>query len=107
MDRTGTALPAWGPDFAAIPAGGRHLHHPPAPRTRPGGPDMIKTKPVPAELNRLRDFGLRVLARRGALAEEEDRAVRAALAEMQSAPAGHELITEGQPLNRPCLLLEG
>jgi len=68
---------------------------------------MIKTKPVPAELNRLRDFGLRVLARRGPLADEEDRAVRAALAEMQGAAAGHELITEGQPLNRPCLLLEG
>jgi len=68
---------------------------------------MIKTKPVPAELNRLRDFGLRVLTRRGPLADEEDRAVRAALAEMQGAAAGHELITEGQPLNRPCLLLEG
>ena len=68
---------------------------------------MIKTKPAPAELNRLRDFGLRGLARRGALADEEDRAVRAALAEMQSTVAGHELIAEGQPLNRPCLLLEG
>jgi len=67
----------------------------------------MKTKPVPAELNRLRDFGLRVLTRRGALEDEEERNVRAALAEMQSYPAGHELVVEGQALNRPCLLLEG
>lgn len=68
---------------------------------------MIKTKPALAELNRLRDFGLRALSRWGALDEEEDRAARSALAEMQTFPAGHELIAEGEPLNRPCLLLEG
>ena len=68
---------------------------------------MIKTKPALADLNRLRDFGLRVLARSGPLGDEEDRAARTSLAEMQSVPAGHELITEGQPLNRSCLLLEG
>ena len=68
---------------------------------------MMKTKPVPTELNRLRDFGLRVLARSGPLADDEERTARSALSEMQSVPAGHELITEGQPLNRPCLLLEG
>jgi CRP-like cAMP-binding protein len=68
---------------------------------------MMKTKPVAAELNRLRDFGLRALSRRGALDDDDDKAVRQALAEMQSYPAGHELIAEGEPLNRPCLLLEG
>jgi CRP-like cAMP-binding protein len=67
---------------------------------------MMKAKPAIAELNRLRDFGLRVLARSGPLGEDEDR-VRSALAEMQSVPAGHELVTEGQPFNRSCLLLEG
>jgi len=68
---------------------------------------MIKTKPIPSEFNRLRDFGLRVLARGGALTDEEDRTARAALGEMQGAAAGYELIVEGQPLNRSCLLLEG
>jgi len=67
----------------------------------------MKTKPIPAELTRLRDFGLRGLSRCGALEEEEERSVRAALADMQSYPAGHELIAEGQPLNRSALLLEG
>ena len=68
---------------------------------------MMKTRPAIGELNRLRDFGLRVLACRGALEDEEEKSARAGLAEMQAFPAGHELVREGQPLNRPCLLLEG
>lgn len=68
---------------------------------------MIKTKPAQGELHRLREFGLRALAHCGALDEEEEKTAHAALADMQSVPAGHELIAEGEPLNRPCLLLEG
>src|SRR5690348_11825702 len=68
---------------------------------------MMKTKPVPAELNRLRDFGLRALARCGTLDDEDEKTVRTALADMQSYPAGHELVAEGKPLNRSWLLLEG
>lgn len=68
---------------------------------------MMKTKPVPTELNRLREFGLRALSRCGPLGQEDEKAVRAALADTQSLPGGHELIAEGEPLNRSCLLLEG
>jgi len=68
---------------------------------------MMRTKPVHAELNRLRDLGLQVLSRCGVLEEEEEKAARIALAEMQTFPAGHELIAEGERLNRSCLLLEG
>ena len=68
---------------------------------------MIKAKPASAEMNRLRDFGLRALSRHGALAEEEERLARAALADMQSLAPGSELIAEGEALNRPSLLLEG
>jgi CRP-like cAMP-binding protein len=60
-----------------------------------------------AEMNHLRDFGLHALARGGALEADEDRAARAHLAEPQFHGAGHELIAEGEPLNRPSLLLEG
>jgi CRP-like cAMP-binding protein len=59
------------------------------------------------ELNRLRDFGLHVLTRSGALEADEERAARAALAEPHFQPAGQELIAEGEHLNRPSLLLEG
>lgn len=59
------------------------------------------------ELNHLRDFGLHVLARGGALEADEERAVRAHLAEPHFQPGGQELIAEGEHLNRPSLLLEG
>jgi len=67
----------------------------------------MRAKPLQVDLNRLRDFGLRVLARCGALEEEEERLARAALADMQCHSAGYELIAEGEPLNRSSLLLEG
>jgi CRP-like cAMP-binding protein len=59
------------------------------------------------ELSRLRDFGLHALARCGALEADEERSARAALAEPHFQPSGHELIAEGDHLNRPTLLLEG
>lgn len=59
------------------------------------------------ELNRLRDFGLQALARSGPLEADEERAVRTHLAEPHFHASGHELIAEGEPLNRPYLLLEG
>ena len=67
----------------------------------------MKTAPHPTELNRLRDFGLHALGRHGALEADEERTVRAALAEAQFHPAGQELIAEGDQLNRPYLLLDG
>jgi CRP-like cAMP-binding protein len=60
-----------------------------------------------AEMNHLRDFGLHVLARCGALEADEERAVRTHLAEPHFQPGGQELIAEGEHLNRPSLLLEG
>jgi CRP-like cAMP-binding protein len=67
----------------------------------------VKAAPHHTELNRLRDFGLHVLARSGALEADEERAARVALVEPHFQPAGQELIAEGEHLNRPCLLLEG
>jgi CRP-like cAMP-binding protein len=67
----------------------------------------MKAAPHHAELNRLRDFGLHVLTRCGALEADEERAARAGLAEPHFHASGHELIAEGEHLNRPSLLLEG
>jgi len=67
----------------------------------------VRAAPHPTDLNRLRDFGLRSLTRCGVLEADEERTARAALAEAHFQPADHELIAEGDPLNRPFLLLEG
>ena len=67
----------------------------------------MKPAPHHMELNRLRDFGLRALARCGALEPDEERAAHTSLIDAQFQPSGHELIAEGDHLNRPCLLLEG
>jgi len=44
-------------------------------------PAVDATRPAIGELNRLRDFGLRVLACRGALEDEEEKSARAGLAD--------------------------
>lgn len=67
----------------------------------------MKTALHATDLHRLRDFGLHALTRCGALDPEEDRAARTYLAEPQFHLGGQELIAEGEPLNRPFLLLEG
>lgn len=68
---------------------------------------MTRARPEKAEANRLRDFALAVLARHGALAPDDEEAVRAALADMQTLRSGTELITEGAPQACPFLLLDG
>jgi CRP-like cAMP-binding protein len=60
-----------------------------------------------ADVGRLRDFGVRALSHGHALSEEEQQQLRVALSDLQTQPAGSELFTEGERLNRPCLLLEG
>lgn len=60
-----------------------------------------------SDLIRLRDFGLRMLSRRGPLAQDEERAARAGLSEMQMTGSGGELLAEGTRLNRAQILLEG
>jgi len=68
---------------------------------------MNKTRVQHSDIARLREFGLKVLARYGALSAEQEQGARAGLAEMQLARSGSELLAEGTPLNRAQILLEG
>jgi CRP-like cAMP-binding protein len=68
---------------------------------------MNRARLPQADVARLRDFGLRVLSRRGVLAADEEQAARASLGEMQAQAGGTELLAEGARLNRAQILLEG
>ena len=68
---------------------------------------MSKTRVQQSDIPRLREFGLKVLSRHGALSAEEEQGARAGLAEMQLARSGSELLAEGAPLNRAQILLDG
>ena len=67
-----------------------------------------------AEIHRLvhpanphRDFGLRILARHGALSDDDEQAAHLALTAAQTMRPGAELIAEGETLTTPRLMLEG
>jgi len=68
---------------------------------------MNKTRVQHSDIARLREFGLKVLGRHGALSAEEEQGARAGLGEMQLARSGSELLAEGTPLNRAQILLDG
>jgi CRP-like cAMP-binding protein len=68
---------------------------------------MNRVRLQQSDIARLRDFGLRTLSRRGPLAQDEERAARAGLGEMQTAGSGGELLAEGTRLNHAQILLEG
>lgn len=68
---------------------------------------MNKVRTQTADAGRLRDFGLTVLGRCGALSEAEVQAARTGLAEMQAVRTSSELLAEGARLNRAQMLLEG
>jgi CRP-like cAMP-binding protein len=68
---------------------------------------MNKTRVQPGDIPRLRDFGIKVLNRHGALSPEEEQLARAGLAEMQITRTGGELMAEGAPLNQAQILLDG
>ena len=68
---------------------------------------MMRARLQQTDITRLRDFGLRTLSRRGPLTQEEERAARAGLGEIQTTGSGGELLAEGTRLNRAHILLEG
>jgi CRP-like cAMP-binding protein len=68
---------------------------------------MTRARLQQADIARLKDFGLRALSRRGHLNQEEEKAARAGLSEMQAAGNGAELQAEGTRLDRAQILLDG
>jgi CRP-like cAMP-binding protein len=68
---------------------------------------MIRTRPEKTEAQRCRDFGVFSVGRHGRLAASDEALLRNALTETEIHPAGADLVREGEPLNRPCMLLDG
>jgi CRP-like cAMP-binding protein len=68
---------------------------------------MMHSRPNRADTPRYRDFAVFCAARHSPLAPHEEALLRSAAGEADVHPPGADLVREGEPLNRPRLLLDG